>query len=196
MPSGSRMNRKDQQFPNAIVEILRGKAKIKFRQLMSPVFLIGRAHDCDLVLGDPQFPDLHTYLFVQDDLVNLRFLGQGPEVKVQGVSCVRSELVDQTVFSLGNYEFRLHLSFPMDGVPVDKRKPALDPAAPQWLESEAENHELAIAMHSEPIVGIEQGIASKERAVSASGAESLEEGPHLKIYLGPDSQPSQRRISA
>ena len=43
--------------PKVQLEIVRGQARHKIRPVDVPVFLIGTAEDCDMVLGDFQFPE-------------------------------------------------------------------------------------------------------------------------------------------
>lgn len=98
-----------QGLPQVTLEILRGNAHRKLRHVRSPVFLIGAADDCDLVLGDPLFPAVHTYLYVRLDGISLRHLGEGPELCVnrQRVESRRVRSGDR--MQLGAYEFLLHV---------------------------------------------------------------------------------------
>src|SRR5207248_10869017 len=74
--------------PRIALEIVRGRVRQRLRQVRGRVFLIGAASDCDLVLGDLQFPEAYAYLFVHEDSVTIRRLGSGPEL------CVGGDLVD------------------------------------------------------------------------------------------------------
>ena len=66
------------------LEIVRGRARNLSRAVEVPAFLIGGANDCDMVLGDPQFPDVHACLRVTPSRVVLRYLGFAPEMTVNG----------------------------------------------------------------------------------------------------------------
>lgn len=57
------------------LEITRGRVQQRVRGVRSKVFLIGAANDCDLVLGDLQFPEAYAYLFVNGHEVSIRRLG-------------------------------------------------------------------------------------------------------------------------
>lgn len=98
-----------QGLPHVALEILRGSARHKLRQVRTPVFLIGAAADCDLVLGDPLFPAVHTYLYVRTDGVSLRYLGEGPDLCVNGRRIESTPVGHGDLLQLGSYEFRLHV---------------------------------------------------------------------------------------
>src|SRR5262245_57157562 len=75
------------------LEILRGMARQRVRLVRVPTFLIGAADDCDLVLGDGQFPEVHTYLRVASG-VTLAHLGFAPTVTVNGRPVTKTPLSD------------------------------------------------------------------------------------------------------
>ena len=49
------------KLPKVEIEIVRGRARNMVRPVTVPVYLIGAANDCDLVLGDPQFSEVHDH---------------------------------------------------------------------------------------------------------------------------------------
>ncbi len=98
--------------PKVQLEIYRGKARNRLRQVTVPVFLIGTADDSDLVLGDPQFPESHAYLFVSAGGVTLRQLGSGPEITVAGELVHSARLKDGDRIRTGPYEFRIRIEWP------------------------------------------------------------------------------------
>lgn len=97
------------QLPQVGLEIVRGKASRRIRDVNPPVFLIGAAADCDLVLGDLRFPEAYSYLYVTGRGVSIRHLGEGPELYVNGELTESSLLVDGDILELGAYEFLLHI---------------------------------------------------------------------------------------
>ncbi len=99
-----------QTLPEVTLEIARGNAHRRLRHVKPPVFLIGAAADCDLVLGDPQFPSVHTYLYVTKAGVSVRHIGDGPELMVNGEAVESSPIADGDRLLLGTYEFivRVH----------------------------------------------------------------------------------------
>ena len=91
------------------LEILRGAARERVRSVTGPAFLIGTAADCDLILGDPKFPAVHSCLLRSEVGVTIRHLGFDPELVVndEGVEC--ATLNDGDRLGLGRYEFRVHI---------------------------------------------------------------------------------------
>lgn len=95
--------------PEVTLEIVRGQAKHKCRPIEVPVFLIGQAGDCDLVIGDPQFPEVHTYIFVTTQSVTVRCLGEGPEILVNSIPVKSTELHNGDLLQMGSYEFQISI---------------------------------------------------------------------------------------
>jgi predicted component of type VI protein secretion system len=92
------------------LEILRGAARHRRRKVTVPVFLIGTANDCDLVLGDPAMPEVHTYLYVRAEGVTIRTLGAAPPLQVEGRPVESARLRDGNSFAIGPFAFRVHIS--------------------------------------------------------------------------------------
>ena len=99
------------KFPNVEIEILRGRARQLFRKISSRVFLIGTAADCDMVLGDPHFPEVYAYLFLSDQGVSLRYLGAGPVLTVNGRLVQSAALFDGDILRMASYEFVVHMDW-------------------------------------------------------------------------------------
>jgi hypothetical protein len=99
--------------PRVELEISRGRAKQLVRQIDGLVYLIGAAEDNDLVLADSQFPDSHSYLLRSPLGLTLCWLGEGPEVTVDGVPTLGTSLVpDGSRLRTGPFEFRIRLTWP------------------------------------------------------------------------------------
>ncbi|QDU98546.1 FHA domain-containing protein [Lignipirellula cremea] len=98
-----------EETPGVFLEILRGQARQKIRQVEEAVYLIGSASDCDLVLADPQFPDVHVYLYLKPDEVTMRVLGEGPVAAVNGEPVLTARLHDGDHLRTGPYEFCVHI---------------------------------------------------------------------------------------
>ena len=79
------------------------------RSIDVPVYLIGTALDCDLVLGDQQFPEAHSYLIMGSEGLSLRYLGVGPEVLVNGQRIEAVDLCDGDSIEMGDYVFIIHI---------------------------------------------------------------------------------------
>jgi len=94
------------------LRICAGKARQMVREVEGPVYMIGAALDCDLVLGDRRFPEVHSYLFVRAEGVAIQYLGEGPAVTVDGRAIIRGELADGDVIVTGPYQFRVQIDMP------------------------------------------------------------------------------------
>lgn len=89
------------------LEITRGRVQQRVRPIAGKVFLIGAASDCDLVLGDLQFPEAYAYVFVSGSRVSIRRLGAGPELLVCGEPVENGELFHGDLLELGPFELRV-----------------------------------------------------------------------------------------
>jgi hypothetical protein len=101
--------------PRVELEITRGRARRRLRPIDGLAYLIGAADDNDLVLADPQFPDSHSYLLRSPLGLTLCWLGEGPDVTVNGTPVLSTALVPADArLRTGPYEFRIRLSWPAD----------------------------------------------------------------------------------
>jgi hypothetical protein len=98
--------------PRVSLEITRGRVRERFRQIRGKVFLIGAASDCDLVLGDLQFPEAYAYIFVAGTEVTIRRLGSGPTLVVCGEEVETAELFHGDLVELGPFELRVVIDQP------------------------------------------------------------------------------------
>jgi pSer/pThr/pTyr-binding forkhead associated (FHA) protein len=92
-----------------MLEITRGRARRRLREVRVAAFLIGAAKDCDLVLADPRFPDVHAYLVRHPDGVALRYLGSKPVLTVNGRLLRHARLADGDRIETGGYEFTVRI---------------------------------------------------------------------------------------
>jgi pSer/pThr/pTyr-binding forkhead associated (FHA) protein len=95
--------------PRVTLEIVRGRARRLVRRVAPPVFLIGRAADCDLVLANEQFPEAFAYVYVTTDGVTVRHLGALPELLVNGRRVESVTLEDGDRLEMGPYEFQINI---------------------------------------------------------------------------------------
>jgi hypothetical protein len=147
------------------LEITRGRVKQRLRPIAGRVFLIGTANDCDLVLGDLQFPEAYAYMFVAGSQVSIRRLGAGPELMVCGETVDSCELFHGDLVEFGPFELRVVI----DDAPQRPR---------------AEDDEIAVA----DTIPLEDGIASpidEVRALLADIRCQRGAGQHaLRVYDG------------
>lgn len=97
--------------PHVALSIVRGQAKQRYREVTGPVYLLGGALDCDLVLGDPRFPAAYAYLFVSGTGVTLRKLGGGPDLLLRGstVGHAASSVIAGDLIECGPLAFRVSI---------------------------------------------------------------------------------------
>lgn len=93
----------------AFLVIERGDARRAVRPIERPVYVIGAAADCDMVLGDSQFSDYHAYIYVRDGIVTLRHLGPAPDMTVNGREVRWGELKHMDRIRFGPYQLQLRL---------------------------------------------------------------------------------------
>ncbi len=104
-----REDRFGRRLPAVQVEIVRGRVRRPLRIVKPPLFLLGAAADCDLVLGDPRFPQVHSYLLVNSDGVSFRHLGSAPEVVVGNRRVESAQLLDGDTIKTGPFEFKIRI---------------------------------------------------------------------------------------
>lgn len=95
--------------PQVALEITRGRVQQRLRPITGKVFLIGAASDCDLVLGDLQFPEAYAYVFVNGSRVTIRRLGTGPELMVCGEPAETAEVFHGDLLVFGPFELRVRI---------------------------------------------------------------------------------------
>jgi hypothetical protein len=101
------------RLPRVQLAIRRGNAKNLVREVRGPVYLIGSARDCDLVLGDAQFPAAFAYIFVGETGITLRCLGVDPEVTLNGQAVEKMDLSDGDRIRTGPFEFLVRIDWPV-----------------------------------------------------------------------------------
>jgi len=148
------------------LEITRGRARRKMRDVTSPVFLIGADAECDLVLGDPSCAGVHLYLFVREDGVFLRAIARTPEVRVNGEIFRAGEILDGSRIAMGGYEFCVHVK---DSGPGSRKKAPAD----------KDGRYIPFAgNHDDP-----QGVQAVQRLLRDIRMDITRE--KLKVYTGP-----------
>jgi hypothetical protein len=117
--------------PRVSVEILRGRVRRRIRELSSKVYLLGTASDCDLVLGDEQFPEAYAYIFVAGLAIKIRRLGTGPVLTVNDEEVESAELTHGDVVDMGPFSLRVIVDHPprRGGDPDDFRPLDFGPAS-------------------------------------------------------------------
>jgi hypothetical protein len=101
--------------PRVSLHITRGRVRQRVRPITGRVFLIGAATDCDLVLGDLNFPEAYAYVFVDGNQVTIRRLGSGPDLFVCGEPVESGELFHGDLIEMGTFELRVVIDEPPPG---------------------------------------------------------------------------------
>lgn len=89
----------------ASLRIARGQVNQNEREIEVPVFTLGSAGDCDLILGDDQFPELYAYILRTHDGYRLRCLTEEPILTVNAEDTVTTQLQNGDRIRCGPYEF-------------------------------------------------------------------------------------------
>ena len=147
------------------LEILRGRAVRKLRPVEGPAFLIGSASDCDLVLGDTRFPEVHSYLRLSDENVTIRHLGFSPDLLVNGKPATHTSLREGDVIQMGPYHFGVHIGLLTESDEQRRReKEKAEPARPSYLSIDG--------------MGV-----SKSRSLLSDIRTALDaQPPHLRVF--------------
>ena len=162
--------------PSVSLEIQRGKARELTRQVKTPVFLIGSALDGDLVLSDANFPEAYAYLMVNGTGVFLQYLGDGPELTVNGMKGETFRLEDGERIEAGPFAFIVRIE---PGRP--KRKDDLPEEEPAWLESDADEDQ------SSDWFGLDAAVDEVRALLNCVRSQFGMSPSALKLFVGPET---------
>lgn len=102
--------------PTVELTVVRGRVRNRIRPVIGPVFLIGGSAECDLVLGDPRVPAVHSYLLLTRRGVMLRHLGEPPYILVEGKPIDSVQLDDGQQISLPPFQFQVRINAPNEDI--------------------------------------------------------------------------------
>lgn len=125
----------------AEILITRGLASIRERLIESDVFTLGSGADCDLILGDDQFPELYAYILFTQGEYRIRCLTAEPVLTLNAEDTVAARLSDGDRLRCGPYEFRFHQFAASPNRPA---APAAAPpvsAAARWVATDGQSSE-------------------------------------------------------
>ncbi|PQO34694.1 hypothetical protein DTL21_14415 [Bremerella cremea] len=122
--------------------ISRGQASFRIRHIESSVFMLGSSDECDLVLGDDQFPELYAYILRTDGGYQLRCLAAEPVLTVNAEDALLSHLEDGDRIRCGPYEFRFHQTAASPDRPAEAAKMVPTPATKAaWVATDGQGQE-------------------------------------------------------
>lgn len=120
--------------PFVELQITVGRARQRVRHVTGPVFLIGSSMDCDLILGDPLVPAVHSYILLTATDVRIRHLGFAPDLRVNGTQQELVTLNNEDAIEISCFSFLARITPAADL----SRRDAL--AAGPWHRSVPFNH--------------------------------------------------------
>jgi len=162
--------------PRVFLEITRGRVRERLRQIPRKVFLIGSASDCDLVVGDLQFPEAYAYVFVSGTEVSIRRLGSGPVLVVGGEQVESAELFHGDLIEMGQFELRVVIDHP-------PRRGRTDRSSHDWQPQDADDD------------SDEQSAIDEVRSLLSDIRQALaEDSASVRLYYEPDDEPSSSPV--
>lgn len=96
--------------PFVELQITVGRARQRVRHVTGPVFLIGSSMDCDLILGDPLVPAVHSYILLTATDVRIRHLGFAPDLRVNGAQRELATLNNDDAIEISCFSFLAHIT--------------------------------------------------------------------------------------
>lgn len=94
------------------LEIRRGRTRAPRREIRGRRFLIGAGSNCQLQLGGGEMPILHSILLIEEDGAHIDAVVPSPQLLVNGRPQRSVDLRDGDVFSIGRFEFQVHVPQP------------------------------------------------------------------------------------
>jgi len=113
MPFSSRRSPSEEAaVPSVLVtlEILHGRTKFPLRPVHAPRYLIGSAEACDLRLGDPAIPRLHSLIAIEGDVTRIELVAESPALLVNGQSVRAAELREGDLLRIADFELRVQVT--------------------------------------------------------------------------------------
>ncbi|MFM8582076.1 MAG: FHA domain-containing protein [Planctomycetaceae bacterium] len=92
-----------------VLEITRGRTRFPLRPVAGERFLIGAAVTCDLRLGGPLMPALHSIIHTADGCSELDAISAVPALKINGVTVDHAYLNDGDRIEIGDVELTARL---------------------------------------------------------------------------------------
>ena len=122
----------------AALFISRGTSTQRERQIESSVFTIGSGQDCDLILGDEQFPELYAYILQGPDGFRVRCLADEPVLTINAEDAGAAKLEDGDRIRCGPYEFRFHDMVASPVRPAEASEKQFPSGAKHWIATDGQ----------------------------------------------------------
>jgi hypothetical protein len=126
-----------------MLEICRGRTEHPLRPVYSERFLIGSSARCDLRLGGPDIPPLHTLIFIDGPDIWLEAMSTSPELRVNGHVETSVRIADGDRINIGPIELVAHIPAESSDAPIsDSLDLGLEVEAAEPAPSELSAQEL------------------------------------------------------
>lgn len=147
-------------FPEAAINIERGVAHHRERRLELGVFTLGSGKDCDLILGDEQFPELFAYILRIKGEYHLRCLTAEPLLTVNAQDVVAARLEEGDRIRCGPYEFRFRRIASSPARPAEEARQVLPALVPAWTATDGRSDE-GLAASRQLIQAIQKSLLTR-----------------------------------
>jgi len=148
------------------LEIRRGRTRAPRREIKGRRFLIGAGSNCQLQLGGGDVPILHSILLIEEDGAHIDAVVPNPQLFINGRPQRSADLQDGDVFSIGKFEFQVHVPQPLAALQTVVRPqiPAPESAA-KLSELSASELVALIEFEEQQVAELEQGRINGARAL-------------------------------
>jgi len=112
----------------AFLRIADSDRRFPFRPVSCGMFLIGQGPSCDLRLGIPDVPSIHSVIQLDPDSAEITQVADWPELVINGEPVKRSDLHDGDLIEIGDVRLAFHLCQPpmaSDRGKVNSAEPAV-----------------------------------------------------------------------
>lgn len=177
------------------LQVSRGKTNFPHRPVTAPRFAIGAGSGCDMVLGDPNVPAIHTILLVEGGCVIAEAVAQTPLLKVNGNVISTAILEDGDELTIGGFHFAIHLNH--EAIARTLESDTQTPLDLQDLESECEldDSELSAAELVDRLESEMSLVDQFERQIQTGQAALLQSAINRNTHRESTTGPSHSAIS-
>ena len=148
------------------LEVRRGRTRAPRREINGRRFLIGAGSNCQLQLGGADMPILHSILLIEEDGAHIDAVVPAPQLMVNGRPQRSVDLRDGDVFTIGKFEFQVHVPHPHAATQAAPRAELPIP------ETAGELRQLT-AMELVALIEAEQQQVDDFKAARSNGARAL-----------------------
>lgn len=140
------------------LEIRRGRTRAPRREIRGRRFLIGAGSNCQLQLGGDDMPILHSILLIEEDGAHIDAVIPSPQLLVNGRPQRSVDLHDGDVFTIGKFEFQVHVPDPMAALQSLARPTVNAPESVADLSAVSASELVAhIEAEQQQVAALEQG---------------------------------------